>query len=116
MPQDLFTLKNCVYELNTLILGAKIQKVNMPNDYDVVFTIYNGKTNKLMVSCNAKNSRVCLTQVDKPNPLVAKNFCMLLRKHLLGARISGISLANNDRIIAISFENETELKELIKKL
>ena len=74
MPQDLFTLKNCATELNSLILGAKIQKVNMPNDYDVVFTIYNGKTNRLMVSCNAKNARVALTTFDKPNPLVAKTF------------------------------------------
>ena len=85
----------------------------MPSDYDVVFTIYNGKTNKLAVSCNAKNSRVGLTTVDKPNPLVAKNFCMLLRKHLLGARISGVNLYNNDRIIALTFENQNELFETV---
>ncbi|MBO5712624.1 MAG: NFACT family protein [Clostridia bacterium] len=113
MPQDLFTLQKVVSELNALIIGAKIQKINMPSDYDVVFTIYNGKTNKLAVSCNAKNSRVGLTTVDKPNPLVAKNFCMLLRKHLLGARISGVNLYNNDRIIALTFENQNELFETV---
>ena len=111
MPQDYFTLKHVATELNKLILGAKVQKINMPNDFETVLTVYNGKTLKLIASCEAKFARVGLTIAEKKNPLVAKNFCMLLRKHLLGAKITGVSIASGERIILVDFSNENDLKE-----
>ena len=111
MPQDLFTLNYLQKELNTTIVGAKIQKINVPDDYEVVFTIYNGKTLKLCLSARAKYARVSLLHEEKKNPIVAKNFCMLLRKYLLGAKIKGVEIAGNDRIIKLVLENENDLKE-----
>lgn len=113
MPQDLYTLRHASEELNSLTNQAKIQKVNMPNDYEVVFTVYNGKTQKLVISTQANFARVTFTNAEKKNPLVAKNFCMLLRKHCIGARIKNVCIDNNDRIIRLDLENENELKELV---
>ena len=70
MPQDLFTLRHASEELNSLTHQAKIQKVNMPNDYEVVFTVYNGKTQKLVISTQANFARVTFTNAEKKNPLV----------------------------------------------
>lgn len=113
MPQDYFTLTRAVAELNTFTVGAKINKINVPTDFETVFTVYNGKTFKLIISANAKYARVGITKAEKKNPIVAQNFCMLLRKHLTGAKIKNIELVNDDRIVKISFENENDLKERV---
>ncbi len=103
MPQDAFTLRRNAIELNALLTGGKINKIIQPNKDELLLYIYTGKSLlKLIISTNASFARICLTSFDKEAPTVAPNFCMLLRKHLLGAQILKIEQVNFERIIAVT--------------
>ncbi|MDE7158404.1 MAG: NFACT family protein, partial [Clostridiales bacterium] len=83
MPQDAFTLRLSAQELHEAIKGGKINKINQPLSEEVSFLIYTGKrTVKLILNVNASDCGVYFSDDEKENPLVAPNFCMLLRKHL----------------------------------
>ncbi len=112
MPQDLFTIKKYTQNLNDLLKGSKVNKIVQPTSDEVVFTLYNGNVFNLSLSANAVNCRVSLTSTVKENPAYAPNFCMLLRKYLLGAKIICISAVNEDRIVSILFENANEFKDV----
>ena len=58
--------------------------------------------------------RMCLTNISKPNPTNALNFCMLLRKYLTSSRITNIESVDLDRLIFIDFEGNNELRDTIK--
>lgn len=102
MPQDLFTIKRSVKYLSQQLVGAKVNKIFQPSSDEIDLAVYHGGVFRLVISSSAKFSRVSISNKEKPNPEVAPNFCMLLRKHLTGAEIKGVSLAFDDRIIKIS--------------
>ena len=110
-----------VKELNTLI-GSKIDKIYEPDKNTVVLGLYSqGKNHLLNICIDARNCRINLTTHSKINPLIAPNFCMLLRKHLIGGRISNISMLGLERLVNIEIEtinefNEIEIKTLIIEL
>lgn len=104
MPQDAFTLRRNVEELSPALIGGKINKVVQPNKDDVLLYIYTGKSLlKLILSTNASSARICLTEREETPPAVAPNFCMLLRKHLLGAEILSVAQVGFERIVALTF-------------
>jgi predicted ribosome quality control (RQC) complex YloA/Tae2 family protein len=103
MPQDAFNLRRNVLELQNILIGGKINKVVQPDKDDLVFYIYTGKSLlKLVLSTSASSARVCLTTADEEVPAVAPNFCMLLRKHVIGAEIKKIEQVAFERIVAIT--------------
>lgn len=100
MPQDAFTLRLVARELDGELRGAKINKINQPLRDELSFILYTGKrTVKLTVNANASDCGVYFTQDAPENPLVAPNFCMLLRKHLSGAEILSVSTPGFERIL-----------------
>lgn len=102
MPQDAFTLRLSARELDEALKGGKINKINQPLSEEVAFIIYTGKrTVKLVLNVNASDCGVYFSDDDKENPLVAPNFCMLLRKHLQSAEILSVSTVGFERILAI---------------
>ena len=102
MPQDAYTLRRVSAELRNLLVGGKISKINMPERDELSLIIYTRSGSvKLEISCSAKNNRVSLSETEKPNPQVAPNFCMLLRKHLQNAQITDVSQVEAERIIKI---------------
>ena len=117
MPQDAFTLSQSAKELNKLLSGAKINKVSQPDKDDVYLLTYSSIGSKtLVLSSNAENCRISFISKEKPNPKVAPNFCMLLRKHLLGASIEKIELMGTERIIAITFLCKNDFKVSVTKI
>lgn len=103
MPQDAFNLRQIAKELKTLLVRGKINRIVQPNKDELSIHIYTGKSLlNLILSTNAQNARVCLSQAEKETPLVAPNFCMLLRKHLLNAEITNVEQIGFERIIAFS--------------
>ncbi len=74
-----------------------------------------GKNLSLLINIDASNYRMHLTTTSKPNPLNAPNFCMLLRKHLIGMKIKSISSYDLERIITIELEGFNELNDFITK-
>ncbi len=109
MPQDLFTINRTVTTLNQSLSGAKINKVFQPSSEEVNLLLFNGKAFRLVISTSAKYARVSIVNSEKPNPEVAFNFCMLLRKYLTGAEIRSVEIFNNDRVIKISVINKNDL-------
>ena len=88
MAFDCFITKSIIAELNKSILGAKVNKVYEPTKNEVVLSLYNsGKNYSLNLCANPELCRICLTSYSKPNPQNAYNFCMLLRKYLVGGKI-----------------------------
>ncbi|MBQ7668875.1 MAG: NFACT family protein [Clostridia bacterium] len=110
MAFDGLVTRSVVNELNNTILNCKIDKVHQPNKDDVIFVIRSFNKNlKLILSSNATLSRAHLTNMVYENPEKPFNFCMVLRKHLSGAKITKIEQISNDRIIKFTFENSNEL-------
>ena len=118
MAFDGIVTKSIVSELNQFIVGGKINKVFEPNKNEIILGIYNnGKNYALNCSISVDTYRINLTTNSKPNPLNAPNFCMLLRKHLIGGRIKKITMAGLERIVVIDLECYNELNDLtVKKL
>lgn len=116
MPQDAFSLLHTTKELANIVNGSRIDKINQPDNDTVIFSIRAGNKNlKLLISANAQNTRVCITNQERQNPLTAPNFCMLLRKHLSHSVIKNIELLGFERIIKITIECKNELWELTEK-
>jgi len=104
-------------ELNTLILNGKIDKIHQPTKDDILFTIRSlNKNYKLILSANAQFARVHITNKVFENPEKPFNFCMVLRKHLSGAKIIKIEQISNDRILKFTFENSNELGDKESKI
>ena len=118
MAFDGIVTKSIVSELKRFIIGGKINKIFEPNKNEIILGIYNkGKNYALNCSINVDNYRINLTTSSKPNPFNAPNFCMLLRKHLIGGKIKNISMLGLERIVVIELECYNELNDLtIKKL
>lgn len=74
-----------------------------------------GKNLCLLINIDASNYRMHLTTTSKPNPLNAPNFCMLLRKHLIGMKIKSISNYDLERIVTIELEGFNELNDFVTK-
>lgn len=118
MAFDGIVTKCIVSELNKSIINAKVNKIFEPTKNDLMIGLYNQGTNYCLHICiNPSTCRLNLTTHSKPNPFNAPNFCMLLRKHLIGSKIISISSFDLDRIVEIDFECLNELNDkIIKKL
>ena len=115
MAFDGIVTKAIVTELQEII-GSKIDKIHEPDRNTIVLGLYsNGKNYALNICIDSHNCRINLTTHQKENPLVAPNFCMLLRKHLLGGRISNISMLGLERLVKIEIETINEFNEIEEK-
>lgn len=113
MAFDGIVLKKIIDELNVLIHG-KVNRIFEPTKNELIFSIYsNGKTYALNIDISANNYRLHLTTNEKSNPYVAPNFCMLLRKYLIGSKISKIYMHGLERIAYIEFETFNEMNDKI---
>ena len=115
MPQDAFTIKYIAKELDSLLTGGKISRITQTGKDLLTFIIYTRKgTFKLEICLSAKGCRINITENDSAAPLVAPNFCMLLRKHLQNAQITRIGQKDNERIVFIDFNctSEFELEKM----
>lgn len=115
MPMDGFTLSFMQRELREKLLGGRVDKVNQPERDALVLLIRSGVNHKLLLSANANQARVQLTAQTYENPAEPPMFCMLMRKHLLGARIVELAQIAGDRILAITFDCLDELGYHVQK-
>lgn len=103
-------------ELQSIITTGKIDKVYQPETDELVFNIHTKSGNvKLFASANSASSRVHLIEDTLPNPPAPLSFCMLLRKHIQGARITDVSQKGSERILEISLETLNELGFTVSK-
>ena len=114
MAFDGIVVKSLVADFQNKLIGARVNKVFQPNKYEIILSLYNSANYMLDICIHPEYYRMCLTNISKPNPTNALNFCMLLRKYLTSSRITNIESVDLDRLIFIDFEGNNELKDTIK--
>lgn len=116
MAFDGITIANIVSELNQTVTGGKINKIAQPENDELMITIKNNKKQyRLFLSASASLPLIYLTETNKPSPLTAPNFCMLLRKHIGSGRIVSVTQPGMERIIRFTIEHLNELGDLCTK-
>ena len=116
MAFDGITIANIVLELRETLLDGRINKIAQPEDDELLLAIKTPTGMKrLYISASASLPLIYLTDTNKPSPMVAPNFCMLLRKHINNGRITNITQPELERIIRFEIEHLDELGDLCKK-
>ncbi|MCI8454417.1 MAG: fibronectin/fibrinogen-binding protein [Lachnospiraceae bacterium] len=116
MAFDGIVIANLVHDLNEKLRSARIFKIAQPEKDELLFTIKGNRENlRLLISANASLPLLYFTETNKPSPLTAPNFCMLLRKHLAGGRILSVAQPGLERVIRFEIEHLDELGDLRRK-
>ena len=117
MAMDGLTLRAIVDELQTILVGGKVQKSQQPKKDEIILNIYNNKKNyKLLINSNAENYRINLTKHSYENPKQAPLFCMLLRKHINSGKITKIEQPDLERVVKIFISSRDELGNPVEKV
>ncbi len=117
MAFDGIVVANLVYELNLHILNSKINKIAQPENDELLFTLKGpGGQRRLAMSASASLPFLYLTNQNKPSPMTAPNFCMVLRKHIANGRITRIYQPGLERIIHFEIEHLNDLGDLCHKI
>ena len=99
---------------NTL-LDAKVEKIYQPDESEIRINLFirnKGRDNLIIES----GKRFHMSKYLKESPKVAQSFPMLLRKHIMGARITSIEQHEFDRIVKIGLLRGGEETVLIAEL
>ena len=116
MSLDGIFLHSITNDLYKKLIGGRVDKIHQPDKNEIVMSIRSkGENYKLLITSISSSPRLHLTNVTRQNPLEPPMFCMLLRKHLTGARITDLRQVNFDRIVEISFECKDELDSTVHK-
>ena len=110
MGFDAFMVRAVAHELNSVISGARVEKVTEPSKDELFFAVHKESFHyKLQINAGAGAPRIGLTTESPENPKVPPMFCMLLRKHLTGAKIKEVRQKDFERVIEIEFETYDEM-------
>ena len=117
MAFDGIVVADLVHELRKELLNGRIAKIVQPEADELLLTIKSPAGQKRLLICaDASLPLVYLTDTNKPAPMTAPNFCMLLRKHISNGRIIDISQPKLERIIRFTIEHLNELGDLCRKV
>lgn len=117
MSFDGITTNIVVNELNRLLINSRIEKIYVPNKNEIILSFHSQdrKNYKLLISIDANNSRLHITNQTRENPVTAPQFCMILRKYLQGGKLLNIKQEGLDRIIIFTIENINDFGDYVKK-
>ena len=102
MPLDAISLRAVVEELRPQLLNLRIDKVQQPARDQVILLLRGNK--RLLLNAGANAPRLQLTELLRDNPAEPPMFCMLLRKHLVGARVAEITQPGLERLVRIELD------------
>jgi len=109
MPLDAICLRAMTNELREKLLGVRIDKVQQPARDQIVLLLRGNL--RLLFNVGPNQPRVQLTEVLRENPAEPPMLCMLLRKHLVGGRITDIEQSGLERVVTFTIRNVNELGE-----
>lgn len=116
MPLDAITISALAAELSEPLTGAKIDKVQQPERDIIILSLRaNGQNTKLLLSSGTGTARVHISTQHYENPKTPPMFCMLLRKHIVGARINSISQPDMERLLCFELHALDEMGVETKK-
>lgn len=115
MAFDGIVTKAIASELQNLS-GARVDKIFNPHKNNVLLGFYlKGSHFLLEINIDSQNYGVHLTTHPKQNPKIASNFCMVLRKHLLGLHFKNVITNSLERLMIFDFEGFDEVDDIITK-
>ncbi|MBQ3004928.1 MAG: NFACT family protein, partial [Clostridia bacterium] len=102
-------------EIAEAVIGSRVEKVHQPSKEELVLHL-RSRTGayKLLLSARANSPRINLTKYTPENPAKPPMLCMLMRKYLTSALITGIRQVGLDRIVFIDFDATNEIGDRIK--
>ncbi len=109
MPFDSFLTAALTYELKNKILGLKVDKITQPERDEIDLHFRLSERSKLVINCTASTPYMALSDQIRENPATPPMMCMLLRKNLSRAKVTGIDQLGFDRIIRLTFDSGDEL-------
>ena len=110
MAFDAGMLACVVAEIREKSLGARVEKVFQPERDEIVLqmrSLEGGK--RLVINAGSSNPRIGFTTEQKENPMTPPMLCMLLRKHLQGAKLSDVRQEGFERVVTLEFEGRDEM-------
>ena len=102
MPLDAISLRAVVEELRPELLGLRIEKVQQPSRDQIILLLRGNR--RLLINAGANAPRIQLTKIQRDNPAEPPMFCMLLRKHLVGAKIAEITQPPLERLVKMELD------------
>lgn len=116
MAFDAGMLAALINEIKTDATGAKIEKIYQPERDEFILLLHTAKGNRrLLINAGGSNPRIGFTEIQKENPQKAPMLCMLLRKHLSGAKLSCVRQIGFDRVLILEFDTYDEMGFAAKK-
>ncbi|HHT16592.1 MAG TPA: fibronectin/fibrinogen-binding protein [Papillibacter sp.] len=117
MPLDALCLSALARELREALIGAKIDKVQQPERDTILLTVRSRQegSKRLLLSAGTGDARCHFTEAAFENPASPPMFCMLLRKHLVGARIQEITQPPCERLLDFRLESSDALGDNVEK-
>ena len=117
MPLDALCLSGLVHELDQTVTGGKIDKIYQPGRDEILLAVRTPSHGnvRLLLSANPNHPRPQLTQISRENPDTPPMFCMLLRKHLSGARLLAVEQPPLERVVVFTLEALNELGDRVER-
>ena len=116
MAFDAYFLTAVLDEIRQKAMGARIEKIHQPRRDTVLLLLKcEGGREKLLLAANPAAPRLHLTADSPENPPEPPMFCMLLRKHLSGARLAEITQPPMERLAIFTFDCIDELGDPVQK-
>ena len=110
MPLDAVTVSALAKELNERLEGGKIDKVQQPERDMLLLSLRaKGENLRLVIAAGTGNARAGITRGSFENPAEPPMFCMLMRKHLVGARILSVTQPEYERLLIFTLDTHDEL-------
>jgi len=114
MALDGIFLSRIKHEIEQVAIGARVDKIAQPSREELVVALrWRGGGGKLLISASPQGPRIHFTGEAPENPQKPPMFCMLLRKHLSGARLVAARQIGLDRVLHLDFEAANELGDTV---
>ena len=110
MPLDAVTVSALAKELSERLEGGRIDKVQQPERDMLLLSLRaKGENLRLVIAAGTGNARAGITRGSFENPAEPPMFCMLMRKHLVGARILSVTQPEYERMLIFTLDTHDEL-------
>lgn len=116
MAFDGLTISCITHDLSEKLVNGRLVKIAQPENDELILTIKNNKEQyRVLISANPSLPLIYISNTNKPSPLTAPGFCMLLRKHINNGRILSVTQPGLERIINFEIEHLNEMGDLCRK-
>ena len=116
MAFDAYFLSAVLGEIRDKAIGSRVEKIHQPSRDTILLLLKcSGGREKLLLAANPAAPRLHLTGESPENPPEPPMFCMLLRKHLSGARLADVTQPAMERLAVFTFDCIDELGDPVQK-